>query len=242
MKSITDKLPAVEEQTEFDNPIKIRWSGNDRARVRRGLRAAVADDYIERGIAYPVMTRQKTQIVIKTEEELEAFKDELSYKAKHQVQKRILDEIEEQLNPSKESSTEDKSEEYKRREDVDMDVLLNEIVVPHAEKAANDVWPGGTVDVDEIDIFWNSYLSSCAGRAYYGSAVPDSMADGRLAIGLAPEYYYRHGLDELLRTVRHELIHIWAYEHPDVDSNHGHGPRFKAWLDEMDTDRYCKHW
>lgn len=239
-----DEVPDVSKQTELENgPVKVRWSGHDRSRVRRGIRAAVADGYIERGVAMPVMTRQKTQIVIKTEEELEAFKAELSYKAKWKVQQRIEDEIEEQLSEDEEDdSVEDVPEDVRRRmEETDMDALMEDIVIPHARQWVDEVWPGGSVDVDAIDWFWNPYLSNAAGMAYYGSAVPETMADGRYAIGLAPAYYYQHGLDALLEIVRHELIHQWQYQHPD-GGNGGHSRKFKQWVDDMDTHRHCKHW
>jgi hypothetical protein len=236
-----ESIPDVEEQTELDNPIKIRWSGRDRARVRRGLVAAYEDGYIEKAIAVPVVMRQKTQIVIKTEEELDAFKDELAYKAKWRVERRITDEIEEKLNGDDEDESEIPEDVQRRYDETDMDALMEEIVIPHARKWVNDVWPGGTVDVDSIDFFWNPQLTNSAGKAYKGSAVPESMASGYYAIGLAPDYYYQHGLDELLAVVRHELIHQWEYQHPDGGDG-GHGPKFKQWIDDMDTHRHCKLW
>lgn len=240
-----DEIPDVSEQTELEHgPIKIRWESEDRARVRRGLRAALADGYMEKGIAFPCMMRQKTQVVIKTEEELEAFRDELQYKAKRRVRDRIEDEIRKQRNPDEHNDAEESqhSEAYQRRKaDTDLDTLMEEVVIPHARQKVNEVWPGGTVDVDDITWFWNNRLSTHAGMAYRGRAVPNSV-DGQLAIGLAPAYYYKHGTDDLLELVRHELIHIWCYEHPDCDSGEGHGPKFKQWLDDMDTSMHGKWW
>ena len=345
-----DEIPDVAEQTQLDAPIKVRWSGKDRARVRRGLRASLADGYMERGIGYPVMTRQETQIVIKTEEELEAFRAELSYKAKHRVADRINDEIDSQLpdddddeveadclrydpplqdhpcytdtvvdfavgdvvellsysgvrsiraddgtfvgsekvNPNGTSAyhvvreidgyrvkvawadhddklmwvprdrivgTSDhqkalfeyrrekerrRRERIARRKETDMDTLMESVVIPHARKVVAEVWPGGTVDVDEIKWFWNPQLSDAAGMAYHGRAVPERYVSGRLAIGLAPDYYYQKGIDELLAIVRHELIHIWQYVHPNGDG--GHGPTFRQWIGDLDTHRHCKTW
>lgn len=126
------------------------------------------------------------------------------------------------------------------RKQTDMDTLMENVVIPHARKIVNEVWPGGSVDVDAIDWFWNPYLTNAAGKAYYGSAVPESMASGRYAIGLAPDYYYQHGIDSLLEVVRHELIHQWEYQHPDGKG--GHGPKFKQWCDDMDCERHCKTW
>lgn len=344
-----DAIPDVAEQTELDDPIKIRWSGRDRARVRRGLNAALADGHMDRGIAAPVMGRQKTQIVIKTEEELEAFRDELTYKAKRRVCDRIESEIESQLpddddgaaivrydpplqdhpcytdapvdfavgdvvellaysgirtlrddngikvgsvkckptgtsayhvvreidgyrvkvawgdhddstswvprdrivgtNVHQKAKFEYRREKARRkrariekRKETDLDTLMNEVVIPHARKKATEVWPGGTVDVDEICWFWNPQLSNAAGMAYSNGAVPKSMASGRLAIGLAPDYYYQKGIEELLDTVRHELIHVWQFEHENGKSNGGHGPDFRQWMDEMGCNRHCKHW
>jgi predicted SprT family Zn-dependent metalloprotease len=65
--------------------------------------------------------------------------------------------------------------------------------------------------------------------------------DARYAIGLAPDYYYQKGIDNLLEVVRHELIHQWQYQHPDGGRG-GHGPKFRQWVDDLDTERYCKHW
>lgn len=120
----------------------------------------------------------------------------------------------------------------------DLDVVMDD-VVEHARKTVQDVWPGGTVNVDEVTFFWNTRLQRSAGKAYSGSKVPQSV-DGRLAIGLAPGYFYTHGRKDLLEVVRHELIHIWQYEHPDGKS--GHGPTFRQWLDDLNTHRHCKTW
>ena len=70
-------LPGVETQTELDAPIKVRWTGDARTRVRSGLHAALEDDWHERAIAIRCFDRQKTNIVVKTHEELEALRDEL---------------------------------------------------------------------------------------------------------------------------------------------------------------------
>ena len=135
---------------------------------------------------------------------------------------------------------EERQREIDRRKETDLDVLMEEVIKPHARKKVDEVWPGGTVDVDEISWFWNTRLRRCAGKAYWGGAVPQMAGGGRLAIGLAPGYYYQHGIDELLAVVRHELVHVWQYEHPDARG--GHGPKFKQWLADMNTHRHCKHW
>lgn len=132
-------------------------------------------------------------------------------------------------------------EQVRQRKETDMDVLMEDVVIPHARKVVDEVWPGGSVDVDEIDWFWNPYLTDAAGMAYYGSAVPESMASGRYAIGLAPDYYYQKGIDSLLGIVRHELIHQWQYQHPDGGDG-GHGQKFKQWMDDLDTHRHCNIW
>lgn len=234
-----DVIPGLSEQTELENgPIKIRWSGEDRRRVKRGLRAAAADGYAEKAVAFPVVTRQKTQIVIKTEEELEAFKDELKPRAKARVYDRITNEITTQRQGGADpdgSGFTGKAKE--RKENTDMDALLETEIIPHARERVADVWPGGTVDVDEIAFFWNPQLSTHWGMAYPKSAVPRRYVDDqyRLAIGFQPAHYYRSGIEKLKETCRHELIHIWQYEHPDGDDSGGHGPKFKQWADDMDT-------
>lgn len=129
------------------------------------------------------------------------------------------------------------------RKETDLDTLMEEVVIPHARRKASEVWPGGTVDVDEISWFWNKHLTNCAGKAYWGTAVPDKRYDiSSPAIALAPAYYYQHGIDELLETVRHELIHVWQYRHENGFTRGGHGQDFKQWMDDMDTHRHCKHW
>jgi hypothetical protein len=239
-----DAIPDVSEQTKLDNgPVKIRWSGRDRSRVRRGLLAALEDGYVERAVAYPVVVRQKTQIVIKTEEELEAFTAELETKAKWRTVKRLKRRIKEERRDDDGGTGDSLSEKaHHRKEETDMDTLLQEVVIPHARSRVEAVWPGGTVDVDDIYWFWNPQLSDSAGMAYRDSACPRRYVptDYRLAIGLAKAYYYKHGVDELLEVVRHELIHVWQYEHKMGSG--GHGSDFKQWLGDMDTHRHCKHW
>lgn len=135
----------------------------------------------------------------------------------------------------------EQQEMARRKEETDLDALIDDVIKPHARQKVAEVWPGGTVDVDEISWFWNTRLRRCAGKAYSGNAVPQMAGDARLAIGLAPRYFYKHGVEELLSVVRHELIHIWQYEHPDSNKG-GHGPKFRQWLDDMDTHRHCKNW
>ena len=120
-----------------------------------------------------------------------------------------------------------------------MDALLD-LVIEHARGRCAEVWPGGTVDVDDIHWFWNTRLSSSAGIAY-PRRNPKHGGEEHPAIGLAPDYYYQFGLDGLLKTVRHELIHQWQYEHPDGGYG-GHGPKFRQWVDDLDTTRHCQHW
>jgi len=126
--------------------------------------------------------------------------------------------------------------EAKRRQ-ADMDAILD-LVIEHARRECAEVWPGGTVDPDEIHWFWNTRLSSSAGMAY--SRIGRQHGD-RPAIGLAPDYYYQFGLEAVLRTARHELIHQWQFEHPDGGIS-GHGPKFRQWIDDLDTTRHCQTW
>jgi hypothetical protein len=185
-------------------------------------------------------------VVIKTEEELEAFEAEMrSVGLKSRTRTRIDREIRRQKKGESKSEP-THSEAYKRRKsETELDTVLEEIVIPHARKWAKDVWPGGTVDVDEIAFFWNPQLTNAAGMAYKGRSVPKRYVDRMKydrAIGLAPEYFYKRGLDELLEVVRHELIHIWQYNHENGKATGGHGPDFKQWLGDMDTHRHCKFW
>lgn len=151
------------------------------------------------------------------------------------------------VDPEKKAEYEERQRARERREqrietrrNTDLEMVMGEVIKPHARKMVSEAWPGGTVSVDDIAWFWNTRLRSAAGKAYWGTAVPEMADGGRLAIGLAPEYYYEHGIDELLAVVRHELIHIWQYEHPEGDG--GHGPTFHQWTEDLDTHRHCKHW
>lgn len=241
-----ESIPDVSEQTPLDEPIKVRFSGKDRARVRRGLHAALEDGCMEKAVARPAMSRQKTQIVLKTEEEVDAFLDELGYKAKHYVQQRVSEEVHNQLesSTSTESTEPTPPQEFlDRRENTDMDRFLDE-VKSHTQDKMEDVWRD-TVDYSKITWFWNPYLTRSAGRAYHGfNAIPD-CADNQgspYAIGLAPDYYYMHGKEALLEVARHEAIHQRQVLHPDADGKMGHGPDFKQWIDDMDTHRHCKSW
>jgi hypothetical protein len=130
------------------------------------------------------------------------------------------------------------SVEDKRRQ-ADMDALLD-LVIEHARRVCADVWPGGTVDPDDIHWFWNTRYTSCAGRCYFRNN-PD-YGGQNVAIGLAPDYYYQFGLEGLLEVARHELIHAWQDLHPDGFDRGGHGTDFKQWVDDLDTHRYCEHW
>lgn len=238
-----EQVPSVSEQTVLSTPIKIRWQSEDRTRVRRSARAAVEDNYEEIAVLHRVFTRQKTQIVIKTKEELDALKTELGRGGiKDHVRERVEDEIQEQQSTEDHQlSNEDVSEEIKERvNSTDLDRLMKQEIIPHAEKWVNKVWGTDTVDLSDISFFWNPQLTECAGRAYDSYSVPRSMTSGKYAIGLAPDYYYQNGLSALLEIVRHELIHIWQIIHPNGDS--GHGPTFRQWVPEMDTSRYCQDW
>ena len=127
-----------------------------------------------------------------------------------------------------------------KRRQADMDAILD-LTIEHARQRCSEVWPGGTVDPDEIEWFWNTRLVSSAGMAYPRS---NTNYGGKEypAIGLAPDYYYQFGLEGLLETARHELIHQWQYQHPDGFDRGGHGPDFKQWTDDLDTTRHCQTW
>lgn len=120
----------------------------------------------------------------------------------------------------------------------DLDQLMD-VVKRHARKVCSDVW-NDTIDPDRADWFWNKRLRSSAGMCYTNSYSSPKGVGGP-AIGLAPNYYYLHGTDELLAVVRHELIHLWQVLHPDGGTI-GHGPKFRQWIDDLDTHRHCNHW
>lgn len=111
-------------------------------------------------------------------------------------------------------------------------VLL--VAQTHADEVCQRVWPGGTVRPDELQWTWNNRLRSSAGRFCPNGDDPER-------IELAWEYYELHGMLELLDVVRHELIHAWQYNHPDV-GRAGHGQSFKQWVSDLDTSRHCKSW
>lgn len=70
-------LPGVEEQDELPEPIKIRWDGDARHRVRTGLHAALESDWTGRALAIRCFDRQKTNVVVRTREERDALLAEL---------------------------------------------------------------------------------------------------------------------------------------------------------------------
>lgn len=47
-----------------------------------------------------------------------------------------------------------------------------------------------------------------------------------------------HGVDKFKETIRHELIHVWQYQH---DREMGHGASFEEWADKLDTSQYADH-
>lgn len=243
-----DGVPDIEEQTLLDEPIKIRWGSEDRTRLRRAATAAVEDGWTKVAIARPIYSRQKTQIVIKTEEELEAFRKQMKNKSmKPHVSRRIKNEIKSHVendgssDTSKNRTAEDISDDICRRvRNSDLDRIMEQEVKPHAQEWVQRVWDTDTVNLDIVSFFWNPQLTDSAGTAYKHGTVPRTMTSGPYAIGLAPDYYYEHGLSELLETVRHELIHIWQYMQPRTKS--GHGPSFKQWVTDMNTHRHCQHW
>lgn len=106
-----------------------------------------------------------------------------------------------------------------------------DICIQHAHDVVQEVWSGGTVDPDTLQWKWNNRLRSSAGR--YCTHPP--------TIELAWEYFEKHNWNELLSIVRHELIHAWQHKHPDCN-NIGHGPKFKQWLDDLETEKHCKYW
>lgn len=115
--------------------------------------------------------------------------------------------------------------------DRDSILLLTQV---HAEEVCSQVW-GSTIDLQEIDWSWNNRFQSTAGRY-----TPRSYRDGP-KIEVAWGYYDRHGLLDYLQVVRHELIHAWQDYHPD-GGRLGHGPKFKQWIEDLQTHRHCKHW
>lgn len=70
-------LPDVEDQDPLPEPIKVRWEGDARYRVRTSLHAALESDWYDRALAIRCFDRQKTNIVVRTREERDALLAEL---------------------------------------------------------------------------------------------------------------------------------------------------------------------
>jgi len=104
----------------------------------------------------------------------------------------------------------------------------------HAREVCSSIW-SHTVDPDQITWVWNNRFRSAAGRY-----TPRTRRDGP-RIELAWGYYSLHGWLEYLKVVRHELIHAWQDFHPD-GGGLGHGPKFKQWIEDLNTHRHCKCW
>jgi len=45
-----------------------------------------------------------------------------------------------------------------------------------------------------------------------------------------------HGVEKFKHAIRHELIHVWQYQHT---GSMGHGSSFDEWADQMDVDTYA---
>lgn len=126
-----------------------------------------------------------------------------------------------------------------KRGQADMDALLD-LCKRHAEQVASEVWPSGTVPVEEITFAWNNQFSWLGGRY---TRRTDWKNNGP-KIELAPDLYRNRGLDYLLSVVRHELIHAWQDYHPDghpEDTHDHHGRDFYQWVDELETHRHCSY-
>lgn len=242
-----ERLPDMDEQTELTVPLKFpfRVGTTDRARMRRAAVAAAEDDFRKASFAVRVFRRQKTNIVIQTEEELEAFeyiRNNVRFESRR-TRRRFNNRFDEKKEAVLQGESPDQGTEVTVPDDVehrvrntDMEKLLTEDVVTHAETWSQDVFDG-TVDVSKISFFWNPYLTDSAGMAY--SSVPNTLPGRGLGIGLSKDYYYARGRDELLRIVRHELIHIWQYI---SNGKMGHGKDFRQWVSDMNTDRHCRPW
>lgn len=49
--------------------------------------------------------------------------------------------------------------------------------------------------------------------------------------------YKKWGWEKFAETIRHELIHVHTIQNYNIG---GHGPRFRALVDDMDTTRHCE--
>lgn len=83
------------------------------------------------------------------------------------------------------------------------------------------------IDLDAISWEWNSRNTNTAGRAW------------AYKIQLTPAYLEKHGWNEFLKVIRHELIHVWE-SHAGNDRS-GHSAQFHDWLVRANTRRHCKH-
>lgn len=134
-------------------------------------------------------------------------------------------------------------ERVEARKNQDRDEVM-QVCIAHARKVCTDVWPGGTVDPDEITWFWwKSSGSNTYGRCWeyardssaehHGAEIVDPR---KPAIGLNWSTYVNHGMDRMLQTVRHELVHAWQALHDNCNSI-DHSQTFKQWCPDMGLEK-----
>ncbi|SEL18749.1 SprT-like domain-containing protein [Haloferax larsenii] len=85
------------------------------------------------------------------------------------------------------------------------------------------------VPLDKVEIQVSKRLRRAAGKA--------GKKDGQYFMRFAWKAYQSWGWnDDWEGTIRHELVHIWEYEH---HGKGGHGYRFKVKAAELDAPRHC---
>lgn len=102
-------------------------------------------------------------------------------------------------------------------------------VLKHTQEYAehvNETIFDGAINIHKVSWTWNGRNTSTAGRAYrYGK------------IELTPQYFDKHGWNEFIKVVRHELVHIW--ETQCAEDRSGHDVQFHDWIVPANTRRHC---
>lgn len=99
----------------------------------------------------------------------------------------------------------------------------------YVAEIAAEHFPDLPVETVEWEI--STRMERAAGRTIH------ERGGGDITVRLAWAAYQKFGWEEMCDTIRHELIHVWEVHE---FGKSGHGTRFRARADELDTSIYCK--
>jgi hypothetical protein len=110
---------------------------------------------------------------------------------------------------------------YPEPEDCGWNSETLEQIREYADVVSEEVFDG---ELSTVSWSWNGNNSSVAGRHYVGK------------IELTPQYLETHGWNEVLKVVRHEMIHAWQTQ---IHGSGGHDAAFHDWMVPANTRRHC---